>query len=446
MLAILLSGIAMAASLPALVLGGECLLALLPLRKDRRAERGQRPALAVIVPAHNEQAGIHETLESLLSQLGPDDRLIVVADNCEDETADVARRLGATVLERVDRDHRGKGYAIRFALKDLAAKPPQVVAVIDADCIPQPGCLERIARAAFASGHPIQSAYVMLPPVGASPGTLISAFAVVVKNYIRPRGLQRLRMPCLITGSGVAYPWEALEQVPHPKSHIVEDMHYSVDLALAGMAPLPCMEAVVESRLPAAKAAARTQRTRWEHGHLSVMLSQGPRLLTGAWRQQSLCLLVLFLELMVPPLSLLLFLLAMVGGMLLVTCWWATAWAPLALFSVGMGTTAIGLTTAWWRFGRRALPVRMLAKVPQYVLGKLSIYAKFLTAPEQSWVRTARDPNLLNAGHDRMSGKKHHAGETQTGLHTAPHFDPHIDVAANPAAKSAPTQESTQAD
>ncbi len=416
MFVILLSGFAIAVSLPAVVLGCECLLAMLPLRRDRRAERGLCPSLAVVVPAHNEQAGIAETIDAILPQLGQNDRLIVVADNCEDQTAAIARSMGATVCERTDDEHRGKGYAIRYALDYLATEPSEVIVVIDADCLPQLGCIEQIARVSYASGNPIQAAYVMQPPENASPGTLISAFAVIVKNYVRPRGLQRLRMPCLITGSGVAYPWEVLQEVPHPKSHIVEDMHYSVDLALAGVPPLPCMEAVVESKLPDARAAARTQRTRWEHGHLSVIISQGPRLLAGAIRQRSLRLLVLWLELIVPPLSLLLFVLTAAGGTLLLTSAFSAVRTPLWLLLVGVGVCTTGLTAAWWRFGRRALPLRMLVRVPQYILGKLSIYKKFLSSPEQAWVRTAREPAVPTAA-DATGG-------------------PHFDVPQIPAEKS----------
>ena len=392
MLVILLSGLAIAVSLPLVVLGGECLLAMLPLRRDRRAERGNRPSLVVVVPAHNEEAGIADTINAVWLQLGPRDRLLVVADNCDDQTAEISRSLSATVLERTDAECRGKGYAIRNALDHLLADPPEVIVCIDADCIPLPSCIERIARASFASGRPIQAAYVMQPPENASPGTLVSALAVLVKNYVRPRGLQRLRLPCLITGSGVAYPWEVLQQVPHPKSHIVEDMHFSVDLALAGFAPLPCMEAVIESKLPDAQAAAYTQRTRWEQGHLSVILSQGPRLLIGAVRQRSFRLFALSLELMVPPLSLLMSVVAASVVALLLVGVLAATWLPWWLLLTGVGIGMTGLFVAWWRFGRCVLPPKMLIRVPRYVVGKLSIYTKFLTSPEQSWIRTSREP------------------------------------------------------
>lgn len=391
----LLIAVAIAVSLPVLVLGFECFLAVLPLRQKRRAERGARPRLAVLVPAHNEAAGISRTLDAISPQLEDDDRLIVIADNCEDQTATIARDWGATVLERVDDQRRGKGYAIRHALSYLQSDPPAVVVTIDADCLPLPGCVERIARAANATGNPIQAAYLMPPPENASPGTLVSSFAVLVKNYVRPRGLQRLGMPCLITGSGVAYPWELLQSVPHPESHIVEDMHYSVDLALAGHPPLPCMEALVESPLPDARQAANTQRTRWEHGHLSVILSQGPRLLFGALTKCSPRLLVMWLELMVPPLSLLIFAMLAASVVIALASVLTANWLPVGLLSVSSVVGGAGLLVGWWRFGRRTLPASKLISVPVYVLGKLSIYKKFVTAPEKSWVRTARESSAI---------------------------------------------------
>lgn len=414
---ILLTVVAITASLPMLVLGFECLLALFPLRRDRRAVRGECPDIAVVVPAHNEQDGIARTIRAIQPQLRASDRLIVVADNCDDHTAEVATDCGAKVLERFDAEKRGKGFAIRFALKHLIADPPEVVVSIDADCVPLADCIELIARAANSSGHPTQAAYVMQPPANASPGTLISAFAVLIKNYVRPRGLQCLRMPCLITGSGVAYPWEVLQSVPHPESHIVEDMHYSIDLALSGTPPLPCMEACVESELPESRDAAHTQRTRWEHGHLSVMLSQGPRLISGALKNRSISLATLFAELMVPPLSLLIFGSVVVASMLLVAGFFASFWTPLVILTTSCSIAAFGLTMTWWRYGRLMLPASELIQIPRYILSKLTIYTKFVSAREKSWVRTARDT-------------------PSPTVHTPPNA-PHFDMPRTPAEKTA---------
>lgn len=86
--------------LPVLVLSAQVLLACLPARAAS-VEQGKRPRVAVLVPAHNESLIIIATLNSLLPQLQAGDRLLVVADNCSDDTAALARAAGAEVIERV---------------------------------------------------------------------------------------------------------------------------------------------------------------------------------------------------------------------------------------------------------------------------------------------------------------------------------------------------------
>src|SRR6185436_16232635 len=79
-----------------------------PLLPDRSLRR----PLAVLVPAHNEGSGLLPTIANIQSQLGPGDRLLVVADNCSDDTAAVARQNGAEVVERTDPTRLGKGFAL----------------------------------------------------------------------------------------------------------------------------------------------------------------------------------------------------------------------------------------------------------------------------------------------------------------------------------------------
>ena len=88
--------------IPICVFCSECFLAVLPQRSKRHMETGPRPQVAVLVPAHNEQLVIEQTLRTLLPTLGENDRVIVVADNCDDETAILARQAGTTVVERND--------------------------------------------------------------------------------------------------------------------------------------------------------------------------------------------------------------------------------------------------------------------------------------------------------------------------------------------------------
>ncbi|MGC3971366.1 MAG: glycosyltransferase family 2 protein [Pirellulales bacterium] len=96
----------------------------------------------MLIPAHNEETVLAATLESVQSQCRPGDRMLVVADNCTDRTSDVARRAGAIVVERHDLQRRGKGFALDWGVRRLETEPPEVVIVVDADCVLAPGSLD----------------------------------------------------------------------------------------------------------------------------------------------------------------------------------------------------------------------------------------------------------------------------------------------------------------
>src|SRR5690606_30500033 len=157
---------------------------------------GDRPAVAVIVPAHQEEDGIGDTVTALRSQLRLDDRLLVVADNCTDRTAILAREAGAEVVERVDPARRGKGFALDFGVRYLAEKPPAVVILVDADCRLAPGAIDHLAAEACASGRPAQGLYLLSAPPDSGIGLQVAELAFLVKNQVRPAGLHRLGLPC----------------------------------------------------------------------------------------------------------------------------------------------------------------------------------------------------------------------------------------------------------
>ncbi|NJK27719.1 MAG: glycosyltransferase, partial [Coleofasciculaceae cyanobacterium SM2_3_26] len=205
--------IAIVLFVPVGVLFVECVAALLPTCADRILELPQ-PKLAVLVPAHDEAAGIKATLTSLLPQLVEGDRLVVIADNCTDATAEIAREVGATVIERQDTNRRGKGYALDYGLRYLEeTNPPDVVAIVDADCRVEPGTLGAIARLSLATKRPVQSVYLLESPPQPSPKDTVSALAFSIKNLVRMRGMTQLGLPCLLAGTGMAFPWQAIRQV-----------------------------------------------------------------------------------------------------------------------------------------------------------------------------------------------------------------------------------------
>lgn len=376
---------------PCLVLCVECLAALLPRRSQPEKREINRPKTTVLVPAHNEAAQIRPVLETALQQLTERDQLVVIADNCSDDTAVIARTTGATVIERTNLDQRGKGYALDYGLQHIQVDPPEVVVILDADCLLAPGAIERITRLAQTTGKPVQSTYLMEQPDNPGIKDNISAFALIVKNMVRLQGLNRLGWHCLLTGSGMAFPWSVIRKVSLASGNIVEDMQLTIDLALAGHTALFCPTARVTGVLPSSQKAAKSQRTRWEHGHLRTILTQVARLLKEFVRQGRFELSIVALDILIPPLS------------LLIVTWLATtiiAWLAVAIGASLIPATILTLTgcflgatilLTWWQFGRSDLPLQNLLAIPLYILSKIPIYLKFFIQPQSRWLRTERD-------------------------------------------------------
>ncbi len=353
------------------------------------SESEPRPRLAVLVPAHNEAVGIAATLIDVLSQLNAGDRLLVVADNCSDATADVARHCGAEVIERQHDTLRGKGYALDFGLQHLATVPPEVLIVVDADCSLDACALQRLAVACARTQRPVQGLYLMHAPVNAPLGRRVAAFAWRVKNWLRPLGASRLGMPCPLMGTGMAFPWMLIGGMSLATAHLVEDMKLGIELARAGSPPLFVPEAKVNSMFPLAREAVQAQRARWEHGHLSMLLTEGPSLLGRALVAWDLRLAAMALDLMVPPLTLLLgsVLLAVATGVVMLLVASALpAWVACGCLTLML----VAIARAWWLVGRDLLSWGDLLRAPAHAVLKIPLYLKFITNRQKEWVRTER--------------------------------------------------------
>ncbi|WXG52253.1 MAG: glycosyltransferase family 2 protein [Candidatus Sedimenticola sp. (ex Thyasira tokunagai)] len=256
----------------------EVLAAVLPTpKREHEDSPGTRPSIAILVPAHNEERKLLATLESVKSQLWTVDHLLVVADNCADDTAGIAADFGAEVIERHDLERRGKGYALDFGIRHLERYRPDVVIVIDADCLVDPGCIDRLVIACADSGRPVQALYAMYAPEGAGLKLRIAEFAWLVKNRVRALGLRKLGLPCQLMGTGMAFPWAIISKAKVASGNIVEDMELGLSLAQQGVPPMFCPGAKVSSIFPTSSDGVNSQRTRWEHGHLGMIIQQAPR-------------------------------------------------------------------------------------------------------------------------------------------------------------------------
>ena len=350
-----------------------------------------RKRVAVIVPAHNESTGLLSTLFDLKQQLKAGDRLVVVADNCNDDTARVAAGTGAEVTERNDVTRIGKGYALDWGLRFLDQDPPDIVVIVDADCRLSPGSIDQLARQAAQSNRPVQALYLMAPPDGAAINLQVATFAWRVKNWARPLGLKALNLPCQLMGTGMAFPWQLIRSSELASGAIVEDLKLGLDLAATGHAPLFCPSAIVTSIFPQSAAGAKAQRQRWEHGHLGLILRRALPLALQGLQHARWHSLALALDLFVPPLSLLVSLLAITS----LASWLLTiAGGPRVAFLIsliGLALVSVAAGIAWIKYARDVLPLRALGLIPLYIFSKLRLYLTALLGRKVSqWVRADR--------------------------------------------------------
>ncbi|HDS1733079.1 glycosyltransferase [Pseudomonas sp. BP8] len=386
----LLGTLALLTLLPVLVLFVQVLLACLPARALPVA-KGPRPRVAVLLPAHDEASVIGRTLESIRPQLVDGDQMLVVADNCTDQTAALARAAGAQVVERAHAQLRGKGYALDFGVRHLADAPPQVVIIIDADCQVSAGSIDALARCCVEVARPVQALNLMLAPAGAGLKVQVAEFAWRVKNLVRPRGWARVGLPCQLMGTGMAFRWADLAASELATGHLVEDLKLGLDACRNGKPPLFYPRAQVTSLFPSNEEGLTSQRTRWEHGHLGVLLAEGPKLIVESLARRNGQLLAMAVDLLVPPLALLALLLMGVFSVTWLACLLFGWWAPALIATAAMVLLIAAVLLAWGRFSRELIPFSVLLYAPFYAAKKIPLYLGFLVKRQVDWVRSKRD-------------------------------------------------------
>ena len=367
---------------------------VLPQRKKvELPSDGIRPRVTVLVPAHDESTGILATLEDIQSQSLHGDRLLVVADNCTDDTAAVARAGGAEVIERHDTSRRGKGYALDWGVRHLSSEPPEVIIIVDADCRLAEGAIERLAVTCAMTGRPVQALYLMTAPIDSKINHQVAEFAWRVKNWLRPLGLGALKLPCQLMGTGMAFPWKVICLADLSNGDIVEDLRLGLDLAVAGHPPVFCPSARVTSQFASSLRGAGTQRRRWEQGHIHTILKAAPRLLTIAIVRRDWDLLALALDLTIPPLSLLAILVLGTLGISGLSAFFGYSLVAFTVSTVSLLAFTIAAFFAWTKCGRDVLPLGALLLIPPYLMRKIWLYCQFFSA---GWTLGGTEPIAQN--------------------------------------------------
>lgn len=386
-------------SLP--VLAGTAYLALLTLLSGRlRAPAASPSALKfrVLIPAHNESAVIERTVKSLLAMAWPKGqfRVTVIADNCVDDTAALARAAGAEVWERHDTVRRGKGFALELGYnRTLDENWADAVVVIDADTEVTPNLLSafsaRLAATGGARVRALQAYSGVLNPM-VNWRTRLATIAMTLMHRLRSRGRDRLGVSCGLRGNGLCLRLDVLREVPYCSFSIVEDLEYSIALGRAGISVAYVDEAEVHAEMVSSAKAAESQRGRWENGRAQLRREQAWPLLRDAISKRDGVLLDLAIDLITPPVATLgvMALGLLLVGLGLFALGWSTALAAM-LPAISLGflvlhvLRGISLSGLGWRGWLD------LASLPFFVLWKLSLLLRRRAAPA-GWVRTEREP------------------------------------------------------
>ncbi|MEX0648878.1 MAG: glycosyltransferase family 2 protein [Balneolaceae bacterium] len=389
------------AAVAGLLLGYQMLLSFFALKgkiiKNFKSIKYRR--FSIVIPAHNEEKVLSKTIYSLFSLLYPKTLfdVIVVADNCSDNTAKIARQLGATVFERTNEKKQGKGYALRWAFDKILSdsQRPDAIIVFDADSLVSGNYLNVMNYYLEKGNRVVQSGDLVLPDSGAwSSETIRIGF--LLYNYVKPLGRKVLGLDMGLRGNGMCFSTEVLEKNPWQAWSLTEDVEFGLMLLLRKVKIKFAPEAIVWAQMPANSKNAESQRKRWEIGKFPVIRKFTPKLLSAFFRTGSPRYLDACIDLVTPPLVNTLLLVVMMGG--LNTILWYAGWVSQVFVWIWTGILLMGilhLFVGLYAAGADRRIYRSILYIPIYVIWKIKVYAKaMITVSDGKWVRTKRELEL----------------------------------------------------
>ncbi|MAO64149.1 MAG: hypothetical protein CL666_04050 [Balneola sp.] len=351
---------------------------------------------AFIIPAHNEEKIISKTIYSLSGLIYPKINydVFVIADNCTDQTAQIARTLGTNVLERTNPDRKGKGYALRWAFDTVLShkKKYDALIVVDADSLVSGNFLEVMNDYLDRGSRVMQCSDLVLPEPG-NWSVEATRIGFLLYNYVKPLGRKVLGLNMGLRGNGMCFSADVLKEIPWQAWSLTEDVEYGLVLLLKGERIDFAPEAEVYAQMPIEASNAETQRSRWEIGRFQIIRSYAPKFFYKAISKGSLTYFDVFVDLITPPFVNMMFMVTMIfsAGLIL----WLLALLPVmhllmwgGLLSTGIFYLFIGLYVG----GADKALYKSLLRLPKYIFWKLKVYVKALSiGKEDNWIRTTRD-------------------------------------------------------
>lgn len=380
------------------LLGYQFFLSILALFAKKRTVFDSKinRRFAFIIPAHNEEKIISKTIYSVSSLIYPKKQydVFVIADNCTDQTAQKARALGATVLERTNPIQRGKGFALRWAFDAILSREDKydAVVVIDADSLISGNFLEVMNDYLDRGKLVIQCSDMVLPEPG-NWSVEATRIGFMLYNYVKPLGRKVLGLNMGLRGNGMCFDVDVLRNVPWQAWSLTEDVEYGLVLQLNGINIDFAPEAEVLAQMPIEASNAETQRSRWELGRFQIIGAYTPKFLYKAITKGSFVYFDTFIELITPPFVNMMFMITLffIAGCAL----WFASLLPvfhvilwLILLLTGICYLFVGLYVG----GADKALYKSLLGLPVYIFWKLKVYFMALRkGREVKWIRTERD-------------------------------------------------------
>jgi 1,2-diacylglycerol 3-beta-glucosyltransferase len=261
---------------------------------------------AVLVPAHNEEMLVGNLCQSLLQVDYPTDKykIFIVADNCNDNTAEICRQYPVHVLERFDPENAGKGQALAWALKQIDLKQFDAVFMVDADNYVDPTVLQELNKL-INSGEQAMQCYNAVGNRDDSWFTQLLFVSRTIGNLLYHEPKFRLGLSSYLMGNGICFKTELLRERGWTAFSTGEDWEYYAQLIENGIRIGFASKAKVFHQESRSLHQATSQRLRWSSSRFKIARTLGLRLIIKGIKERNLWLIDASFPLIFPNYSLL---------------------------------------------------------------------------------------------------------------------------------------------
>lgn len=242
--------------------------------KDKPLQIDKKHKFMAIIPAHNEEAVVVNLIESLKKIDYPDELydIYVIADNCNDKTAQKAKEAGAIVYERFDEEHKTKGYALQWFLNQKIQEdaPYDAFCIFDADNIVDKNFLN-VMNKKLCQGEDVVQGY---KDIKNPSDTWISAgYAIFYWTMHRFYHLARynIGLSPLMNGTGFMVKFDVIKPHGWDTKTLTEDIEFSLKRIISGKRVGWARDAIVYDEQPVGFKQSWTQRSRWTIGHMQCL-------------------------------------------------------------------------------------------------------------------------------------------------------------------------------